>query len=192
MSLRHAILGFLEIEPTTGYTLLQRFHESVGSFWTATQSQIYRELHALELSGQLHVHIELQEGKPPRKVYTLTASGRKELRAWREGPLEPMQLRDPLQLRLVFSSEVDPDHLDALLKGYATSLEERRAEYRRRLESVEVSSLARSPRESAMWQLSIESGIDWCEAQLKWVARARRRLAPGAPEKGERKKRKGG
>ena len=45
VSLRAAILGFLAIEPTTGYTLKQRFDGSVGSFWTATQSQIYRELY---------------------------------------------------------------------------------------------------------------------------------------------------
>ena len=46
MSLRGAILGFLSFEPTSGYTLKQRFDGSVRSFWSATQSQIYRELHA--------------------------------------------------------------------------------------------------------------------------------------------------
>ena len=51
MSLRQAILGFLDLERTTGYTLGQRFSGSDGSFWSGTQSQIYRELHDLERAG---------------------------------------------------------------------------------------------------------------------------------------------
>ena len=48
MSLKYAILGFLALEPVSGYTLRQRFEGSVSSFWSVTQSQIYRELKALE------------------------------------------------------------------------------------------------------------------------------------------------
>src|SRR5689334_1686643 len=96
MSLRHAILGFLDLEPTTGYTLQQRFEGSVGSFWTATQSQIYRELHALEAEGHISVEVVPQDGKPAKKLYALTPSGQQILRSWLEAPMEPSQLRDPL------------------------------------------------------------------------------------------------
>src|SRR5687768_9469748 len=102
MSLRHAILGFLDIEAATGYTLKQRFEGSVGSFWTATQSQIYRELHDLEAGGLARVEIVPQDGKPARKVYALTKLGRGELERWLGEPTPPMQLRDPLLLKLVF------------------------------------------------------------------------------------------
>src|SRR4051812_28326323 len=53
MSLQAAILGFLALEPTTGYTLKQRFDGSVKSFWSVTQSQVYRELHSLEAQGSV-------------------------------------------------------------------------------------------------------------------------------------------
>ena len=44
MSLDHAILGFLALEPMSGYDLKRVFDQSVQHFWPATQSQIYRSL----------------------------------------------------------------------------------------------------------------------------------------------------
>jgi PadR family transcriptional regulator, regulatory protein AphA len=187
VSLKHAILGFLEIEPTTGYTLQLRFDGSVGSFWTATQSQIYRELHALERDRLVEVEVVPQEGKPPRKVYALTASGRAELRRWLAEPVGPMQIRDPVLLKFVFAAELAPDLLDDILAGYERSLDERRAEYDARLGAKEIFDLARSERERELWKLSIENGLAWCDAQLAWVARARKRLGRLPPHKPKKK-----
>ncbi|MCG3188649.1 MAG: hypothetical protein LKCHEGNO_00774 [Burkholderiaceae bacterium] len=183
MSLRHAILGFLDLEPATGYTLLQRFEGSVGSFWTATQSQIYRELHALEAAGQVRMTLQPQDGKPARKIYAPTPDGQAALQAWLHQPLEPLQLRDPLQLRLVFSASVAPAELDAMLAAYQDTLLTTQDEYRRRLASPQILSLARSVRERALWTLSVENGIAWCQSQLDWLRRARLRLrrASAAP-----------
>jgi PadR family transcriptional regulator, regulatory protein AphA len=176
VSLRHAILGFLDIEAATGYTLKQRFDGSVQSFWTVTQSQIYRELHALEGAGLIRVEIVPQDGKPARKVYLLTAQGRTELERWLAEPVGPMQLRDPLLLKLVFAANVEPLRIDALLAQFAEKLEATRAEYSARLSQKEIFNLARSRREQVMWELSIENGLSWCDAQLAWTERARRRL----------------
>src|SRR4249920_1068438 len=100
MSLRGAILGFLSLEPTSGYTLKQRFDGSVGSFWSATQSQIYRELHGLEQDGLASVETVPGLGKPDRKVYSLTPAGRAALARWLEEPREPLFLRHPLLLKV--------------------------------------------------------------------------------------------
>jgi|SRR5688572_15952126 PadR family transcriptional regulator, regulatory protein AphA len=177
MSLRHAILGFLDIEPATGYTLMQRFEGSVGAFWSATQSQIYRELHGLLEAGLVTMEVVPQDGKPARKLHALTPEGRAELQRWLAAPMEPMQLRDPLQLRLVFAAGVPPAQLDAALADYESGLRTRLAEYRARLKDVEIFGLARSARERLIWTLSVENGIAWCEAQLKWLRSARERLA---------------
>jgi len=176
VSLKHAILGFLDLEPTTGYTLQQRFAGSVGSFWTATQSQIYRELHALQADGFLQVEVVPQKGRPPRKVYALTASGRSELRHWLGQPSPPLQLRDPLLLKLVFADRAPPEELDAVLAQHEHELSLRQAEYAARLESPEIFELARTSRERVLWELSIENGLAWCTAQLEWTREARRRL----------------
>jgi DNA-binding PadR family transcriptional regulator len=191
MSLRGAILGFLALEPTSGYTLKQRFDGSVQSFWTATQSQIYRELHALEAEGAARAERLPGEGKPDRRVYSLTQRGREALAAWLAEPLDPLVLRHPLLLRFVFAADLPPPALDAVLARYAEGVSAQRSEYAGRLESDEIFSLARSAREQTLWALAIEHGLAWCDAELAWIASARRRLAraPGRtrPTKGRKR-----
>lgn len=183
MSLRAAILGFLRLEPTSGYMLRKRFEGSVGSFWSVTQSQIYRELHALEAEGLVASKREPGEGKPDRLVYSLSKRGEAELDAWLRTPVEPLHLRHPLLLKLVFAADLEPRLLDDLLGAYEESLAATRAEYTARLGEKEIFSLARSKREAALWRLSIEHGLAWCDAELAWTRRARRELRPRKPKK---------
>jgi PadR family transcriptional regulator, regulatory protein AphA len=185
MSLRGAILGFLSLEPTSGYTLKQRFDGSVRSFWSATQSQIYRELHALEGEGLVEVKAVPGAGKPDRKVYSLTEQGRAALETWLQEPLEPLLLRHPLLLKLVFAAHLPPKALDGVLAAYAQGLETTRAEYAARLKDPQIFSLARSEREGEIWRLSIEHGLAWCDTELQWINRTRTSLSQ---EKGEPKK----
>jgi DNA-binding PadR family transcriptional regulator len=177
MSLRAAILGFLGLEPMSGYTLQQRFDGSVGGFWTATQSQIYRELHALEAAGLVTVRVEQGHGKPARKVYANTTAGQAELERWLKEPLPPLQLRHPLLLKLVFAAQLPPAALDDVLARYEQGLARTLDEYRERTGAERIFALARSTREGELWQLSLEHGIAWVEVELAWVKKARERLA---------------
>jgi DNA-binding PadR family transcriptional regulator len=79
MSLRHAILGLLAREPSTGYGLTRKFDLSLRTSWHASHSQIYPELARLEREGLVEV-----VGRGPRrsKTYGLTGPGREELRRW--------------------------------------------------------------------------------------------------------------
>jgi PadR family transcriptional regulator AphA len=186
VSLRAAILGFLNLEPTTGYLLKQRFDGSLRSFWSVTQSQIYRELHALERERLVVSRKEAGRGRPDRKVYELTPAGRRELAQWLEEPLEPLQLRHPLLLKLVFASELAPSALDTLLADYAGGVASTLTEYRARLRSPEIFSLARTTREADTWRLAIEHGLSWCKAELAWTEKARKKLGSG--QRSRRKK----
>jgi len=186
VSLRAAILGFLRLEPTSGYVLRQRFEGSVGSFWSVTQSQIYRELHALAADGKVEVEREAGNGKPDRKVYRLTKSGEAEFAEWLRAPVEPQQLRHALLLKFVFAADVEPKVLDRVLENYEQTLAATRREYVARASAPEIFSLARNKREALLWRLSIEHGVEWVDTELRWVRRARGELG-GRP----RNKRKG-
>lgn len=187
MSLRTAILGFLRIEPTSGYLLRKRFEGSVGSFWSVTQSQIYRELHALERDQAVVGEREDGNGRPDRVVYSLTARGEAELDEWLRAAVEPLRLRHPLLLRLVLAADLEPRVLDRVLADYAEGVATTRSEYNDRLASSDIFGLARSEREATLWRLSIEHGLVWCDAELAWVDRARHELAPPHffPERGD-------
>lgn len=171
-------MGFLSLEPMSGYTLRKRFEGSVGSFWSVTQSQIYRELHGLEKDGMVVSQREPGEGKPDSRVYSLSLQGKTELDAWLREPVEPVQLRHPLLLKFVFASELKPDVLDDVMAQYGESIAATHAEYAARLTMKEIFSLARSKREATLWRLSIEHGLAWCEAELAWVEKARQVLRP--------------
>jgi DNA-binding PadR family transcriptional regulator len=178
VSLRAAILGFLRLEPTSGYLLRKRFEGSVASFWSVTQSQIYRELHALERDALVVSEREAGEGKPDRLVYSLSKRGAAELDAWLQAPVEPVQLRHPLLLKLVLAADVKPQLLDELLASYGASVAATRDTYSARLVMKEIFSLARSKREATLWRLSLEHGLCWSNAELSWVRKARRELRP--------------
>jgi PadR family transcriptional regulator AphA len=192
VSLPAAILGFLSLEPASGYNLKRRFEVSVGSFWSVTQSQIYRELHALSREGFVVVGQAPGQGKAAKKIYELSKSGRKVLEAWLRQPLEPVQLRHPLLLKFVFSGDVEPEVLDGLLEHYRSSLERTQADHAALLAAIGSFGLARSEREMQIWRLSIEHGLAWCELEMAWIDRARATLQPARPKaaRSRRKKKK--
>jgi DNA-binding PadR family transcriptional regulator len=79
MSLRHAVLGLLAVQPATGYELTQRFEVSLANAWHAGHSQIYPELARLQEAGMVEV---VGEGARRSRTYAVTPAGRDELRHW--------------------------------------------------------------------------------------------------------------
>jgi DNA-binding PadR family transcriptional regulator len=89
MSLKCAILATLSRHPKSGYEIAKGIEGGIGFFWNATHQQIYKELSNLENNGLVtHKEIE-QTNAPTKKVYKLSAVGRKELRNWIADETEP-------------------------------------------------------------------------------------------------------
>src|SRR5437588_126747 len=95
MSLKHALLGFLNYGPMTGYELKKFFDTSVAHFWNAELSQIYPSLKQLESEGLVEMQVDVQEDRPNRKVYSITEDGRNELVEWLARPARWMLKRPP-------------------------------------------------------------------------------------------------
>lgn len=87
MALPHAILVSLCEQAGSGYELARRFDRSIGYFWSATHQQIYRTLRTMEDDGWVHATAVAQHGRPDKKVYDVSASGRAELARWIAEPL---------------------------------------------------------------------------------------------------------
>ena len=80
--LKHGILGLLSYYDRTGYEIMEVFKNSLSFMWNANTSQVYRELQNLKDSGFAQVTVIEQDGKPNKKVYSITEAGRKELLQW--------------------------------------------------------------------------------------------------------------
>lgn len=87
MALPHAILVALCEQSGSGYELARRFDRSIGYFWAATHQQIYRTLRAMEDDGWVQATPVTQQGRPDKKVYTVSDAGRGELARWIAEPL---------------------------------------------------------------------------------------------------------
>ncbi|MGE5549529.1 MAG: PadR family transcriptional regulator [Bacteroidota bacterium] len=100
----YAILGLLHHEPLSGYDIRKRIENSIGYFWDAGYGQIYPSLRKMTVAGLVTSETERNEGRPDKKIYSLTEKGRIELRKWLEEPATREHVRYEILLKLFFGS----------------------------------------------------------------------------------------
>ena len=81
MSLDHVLLGILRT-PASGYEIKQQFDRVFSHFWAADLPQIYRTLNRMERDGWLVASAMASEKGPERRVYRISAAGKRALRKW--------------------------------------------------------------------------------------------------------------
>lgn len=113
MSLPHVILTVLSTRDATGYDITKEFSSSIGYFWKASHQQVYRELNKMAQSGQVTCVLEPQEGKPDRKIYSITDAGRTALGEWFIKPTSDVTVRDEFSARLMVCAVEESDSFKA-------------------------------------------------------------------------------
>jgi DNA-binding PadR family transcriptional regulator len=186
MSLSHAILGFLQQQPLTGYDLkTQCFDISVANFWPADQAQIYRTLDRLEEQGWVESELEIQRDRPNRKVYHITEAGRAELARWLITP-QPLPIhREPFLVQLFFAAQLPDETILDLLEQQIAAHEAQLHAYEQIPLPPEVMD---NDRELALARLTLDMGIRSETMYLAWLrdaAAAVRRLPARKREDGE-------
>lgn len=81
MSLDHILLGILRT-PSSGYEIKQQFDRVFSHFWAADLPQIYRTLNRMETDGWLTAASAASSKGPERRVYRVTAGGKRALKKW--------------------------------------------------------------------------------------------------------------
>jgi DNA-binding PadR family transcriptional regulator len=113
MSLRHAVLGLLTMQPSTGYELTQRFDRSLSNAWHASHSQIYPELAKLEEAGMVEV---VSEGPRRSRTWAVTDAGRSELTRWMTDVDPNRTQRNETGLRWFLMELLEPAERRAVLE----------------------------------------------------------------------------
>ena len=177
MSLKHAILGFLNYTPKTGYELKNVFDTSVQHFWPADQSQIYRTLARLADKGLAEVEVIPQEDRPVRKEYHITPAGREELRRWLAQPLIEQDDRHASLIQVFFAGQLGDAEILAMFEQEAQRVQSRLARYDEvPQQSQPYADTLGSPREVHFWMLTLECGIHSARAHLAWLESVIERL----------------
>jgi DNA-binding PadR family transcriptional regulator len=177
MSLRYALLGFLNYAPMTGYELKKSFDVSIAHFWNAELSQIYPTLKQLEAEGLVEMEVRVQTERPNRKVYSITEDGRDELRDWLATPEPADSVREPLLIKLFLGAAVSKEALLAVLQRRIDELNEALAAHQAAPAHVQQFAGAIGLRRDAgYWNLATEAYLKLLEAEVAWMGEAARHL----------------
>lgn len=172
MSLKYALLGFINVFPdTSGYDLSKWFRVSVQYYWPATQSQIYRTLDELIEENLVSTKIIQQERKPNKKVFSITDNGCKNLTNWLKTPTELPVIRHELLLKLSYASILPTEEIVRLLQQYKEEVLERVQSYRNNNQKI-VDGYASEEMEKFLWQLCLDSGFIYYQGELQWLDKA--------------------
>lgn len=175
MSLEHAILGFVNDKPRTGYDLKKAFDSSVAHFWPASQSQIYRTLDRLTADGFVEVRIVQQDGKPNRKVYHITETGYAQLQEWLVNPLPLTALREAFFIQFFWADAISRDELANLLENRASCHKSRIEDYSKILKRFDVKPPA-GEWDKVLQPLIVEAGIELEKTWVSWTERALKKV----------------
>ncbi len=177
MSLKHAILGFLNYKPLTGYDLKKIFDTSVRHFWAADQSQIYRTLNKLTERGWAEMDLVEQSNRPDRKVYAITEAGREELQSWLLSPTKPHMPHSAELIQVFFAGQLSDEEILAMFESSAAKVRAVLENFEHIPQQAEAyAEYMESPREFYCWMLTLDAGFKSAQANLAWLEDVIRRI----------------
>lgn len=177
MALSEAILVCLADEPLTGYDLAKRFGETIGFFWRADHQQIYRTLSRLRAQGLVTDELVVQQGRPNKRVYSITDAGRQRVLEWSREEHPAASVKDDLLVSLYGLRHAD-------VAAVREQVAERLDQHRRRLalyERIQQDRFADvdEGNPAAMGRLlGLDLGLSYERAWISWCEEALDRLGP--------------
>ena len=160
------LLGLLEREPSHGYDLKRDYDAYFARGKPLPFGQVYATLARLTRDGKV-VPGEVEPGSgPDRKRYTITDTGKQEVEAWLDTPVEP----EPHLQTVLFVKVVLALMLGRSAEGY---LDLQRASHLRRMR--ELTEIKRTG--GGVDALLADHGLFHLEADLRWIDLTSARLA---------------
>lgn len=180
MALKHTLLGLLILKPRTGYDLYKRVEKLTFMLESATLRRIYPTLKRLSEEGLVEYEVEPQQGKPDRKVYSVTDEGEVEFLAWLREPPAPDALNlDHLFTKFFFYGMLDRDtvlsHLRAVLQQRQDVLAEIEG-FTFAPPAGPCRPIVDNDRVMATWATMLDYGRAEAETQVWWLERTIQRL----------------
>lgn len=117
MDVKTVCLGMLTDGEASGYDLKKEFESSFSHFFAAGYGSIYPALNALAGDGLVECRHIPQEGKPDRKVYKITESGREHLLTALENPCPSHKVRSEFLATMCFSHLMTHEQIETVLEN---------------------------------------------------------------------------
>ena len=171
MSLPHVILTVLSTRDATGYDITKEFSSTIGYFWKASHQQVYRELNKMAQHHLVTCVLEPQEGKPDRKVYSITDAGRIALGEWFDQPTVHPTVRDEFSAKLMACSVQSSAPFKAQLTELVEESRKLVAHYQE-IESAYYSNIAMLDKSQRLERLTLRRNLLLRQAWVVWADEA--------------------
>lgn len=123
-STKYAILGALMPGPKHGYEIFRFLESYLDPTWHISSSQLYLLLRKLEVECLLRSDVEMQENRPPKRVFLLTPAGRKVFLGWIHSPTAHVRdLRIEFLAKIFFFNSLSLEGGDELIEAQIKVLE---------------------------------------------------------------------
>lgn len=123
MDVKTVCLGILTDGPASGYDMKKCFESSFSHFFPAGYGSIYPALATLASNGLVEFEEVLQEGKPDRKVYSITEKGREELMRGLSNPDPSHKVRSEFLATLWFAHLMSGEQINTVIDGKLEEIE---------------------------------------------------------------------
>ena len=101
---------------------------SFSFFSGLSYGSIYPSLKKMESKGLISKQVEIQDGPPNRKIYTITEAGKRVFLDTLKSPFVPEQPRSTFLMRLFFFAHLCPEEREAIARAQRDSVEGLRKE----------------------------------------------------------------
>lgn len=173
MSLKYVVLTLLNKQPQSGYEIVKTFDSAVGYFWHASHQQVYRELSQLAGTKLVSFKTQRQEEKPDKKIYRITAEGRKALQHWLESPLKHRGNKDALLVKLLSAESTNKSLMLAEIELEIVRVRSLLSEYQNIQKCYYSAEMLKGmPAGDKILYLALRKGIRGTEANLAWLEEA--------------------
>ena len=175
--LKHGILGLLNYGDMTGYEIMTAFRDSLQFFWSANTSQIYRELQSLKQNGYVTDSKVSQQGKPDKNIFSITESGKAELKEWLKVEEYGKQNMGML-MKVFFAGELDAeeniarfDHIAGACTQFLAGLDKAETmsdQYKQVLKETDDKAI--------YWKMTISFGRKYMQMMKEWSEECKKEL----------------
>jgi len=124
MDVKTVCLGMLTDGDASGYDMKKCFESSFGHFFPAGFGSIYPALATLARNGLVEFEHIPQDGKPDRKVYSITEKGREELMQGLDNPNPTHKIRSEFLASLWFAHLMPEQQVETMMKNKLAEIEE--------------------------------------------------------------------
>jgi PadR family transcriptional regulator AphA len=171
--LKYVLLGFLSYRPMSGYDMEKWMSVSTGNFWHAKLSQIYATLKSMEASELVASYIEPQEGRPDRRVYSITDAGQADFEQWLSMPLLDAPIKkDALLVKVFFGLQADKNALLSQLRVHLDLHKQQRNRYQQETPNEIAQFLADQPElgdHALLWAATLRYGELYEDTYIRWL-----------------------